>query len=169
MGRSTVSVLLVLLSCGIASARYIAPDPRPAPTTHTALTEQHRALGLHVDRADIPASFDWRTVPGVVSPIRSQYLPEWCGSCWAHAVTSSLADRVNVLRTQPDYSGERGSVMLSVQNFLDCGSAGRCVGGSWERAFEWARSHGVCDDSCAPYKGKDGTKCEPCSLIFESE
>ena len=87
MGRNTAPVLLLLLSCGIASARYIAPNPMPAPTTNSSLAEQHRALGLH--RADIPASFDWRTVPGVVSPIRSQYLPEWCGSCWAHAVTSS--------------------------------------------------------------------------------
>ena len=152
---------------GVASSRYIAPDPMPSPTTHTTLTEQHHALG--VGRAGIPTSFDWRTVAGVVSPIRSQYLPEWCGSCWAHAVTSSLADRVNVLRTRDGYTGQRGSVMLSVQNFLDCGTAGKCYGGSWEKAFEWAASHGVCDDSCAPYKGKDGFKCEPCSLIFENK
>jgi hypothetical protein len=43
------------------------------------------------------------------------------------------------------------SVMLSVQNLLDCGwaggmDAGSCNGGSWELAFEFARSTGICDD-----------------------
>ena len=140
--------------CG-ASARYIRPDPLPSPSTHMPLTEQHHALGMEHDK--VPAkSFDWRTVPGVVSPIRSQYVPEWCGSCWAHAVTSSIADRVNVLRARPGYTGGRGSVMLSVQNFLDCSPAGKCAGGSWEKAFMWAASNGICDDSCSPYKGVDG-------------
>eukprot|EP01052_Picozoa_sp_SAG31_P020479 SAG31_NODE_1542_length_7951_cov_4.038844_5_plen_341_part_00 len=170
MGAPARALLLIAAVAGSASAQYIAPDPRPTPTTDVPLAEQHAALGVGLDgRGALPASFDWRTVAGVVSPIRSQYLPEWCGSCWAHAVTSSLADRVNVLRTRPGYVGERGSVLLSVQNLLDCGLAGRCSGGSWERAFAWARSHGVCDDSCSPYKGRDGTKCEPCSLMFENK
>ena len=50
-----------------------------------------------------------------------------------------------------------------------CLSYSKAYGGSWEKAFEYAASHGVCDDSCAPYKGKDGLRCEPCLLIFENK
>ena len=83
------------------SACYIKPEPLPTPPTTKSLAEQHSDL---LSRG-LPPSFDWRIKPGVVSPIRSQYIPKWCGSCWAHAVTSSLADRVNVLRTSPEYKG----------------------------------------------------------------
>ena len=152
------------------SACYIKPEPLPTPPTTKSLAEQHSD---HLSRG-LPPSFDWRTKPGVVSPIRSQYIPKWCGSCWAHAVTSSLADRVNVLRTSPEYKGGTGSVMLSVQNYLDCAgwTVGTCNGGSWERAFEWAANNGVCDDSCSPYKGVDGScghdQAAMCTLIFEN-
>ena len=159
--------LLALL--GLASACYIRPEPLPTATARTRPADEHRQLIA----AGLPDSFDWRTAPGVVSPIRSQYLPKWCGSCWAHAVTSSLADRVNVLRQRPEYKGGTGNVMLAAQNYLDCAKlAGTCSGGSWERAFEFASSSGVCDDSCAPYTGADG-ECGThqdamCRLIFEN-
>ena len=159
----------VLLFLG-ASARYIQPDPLPSPSLREPVAEQHRAL-LDDAARPLPRAFDWRDARGgrdFTSPIRSQYLPVWCGSCWAHAVTSALADRVNVLR-----GGARsgGSVMLSVQNYLDCGkAAGTCAGGSWERAFAWAAEHGVADDSCAPYLGRDGEcgddDAATCKLCF---
>lgn len=166
MHRLSHDLLLVL---GITSACYTKPDPLPTATATGSVAAEHRELIA----AGLPASFDWRSLAGVTSPIRSQYLPSWCGSCWAHAVTSSLADRVNVLRQRSDYNGGRGSVMLAVQNYLDCAKlAGTCDGGSWERAFEFASSSGVCDDSCAPYKGVDG-ECgrhqeSMCQLIFEN-
>jgi len=162
--------LCACLSLEAALACYTRPDPLPSPTALKQPAEVHSALIAE----GLPDHFDWRTVGGVVSPIRSQYLPKWCGSCWAHAVTSSLADRVNVLRSQASYQGSRGSVMLAVQNLLDCGKlAGTCSGGSWERAFQFAASSGLCDDSCAPYRGEDGIcglrQEAMCQLIFENK
>ena len=33
-----------------------------------------------------------------VTGIHNQYLPRWCGSCWAQVATSALSDRLKILR-----------------------------------------------------------------------
>jgi hypothetical protein len=46
----------------------------------------------------LPASFSWDNVNGTSYLTKSlnQHLPQWCGSCWAHAAMSSLAEYVFV-------------------------------------------------------------------------
>ena len=147
-------------------AFYIPPNPMPPPFQSISLSD------LYSTQLDpIPSSWSWRNVSGrdYTSPIRNQYLPQWCGSCWAHAVTSAMADRINIL------AGSISSVLLSVQNLLDCGWAdhdiGSCNGGSWEESFEFARTTGVTDDSCSPYLASD-RNClggdRMCTLCFSN-
>ena len=47
--------------------------------------------------------------------------------------TSALADRINIMRFNNKSSGStgKGSVMISVQNLLDCGWADGDTGGCW--------------------------------------
>ena len=164
---------------------YVRPDPLPAPPAPRVPLEELHAGAL---RAGLPSAFDWRSVSiagggfanvtvDLSSPIRSQFVPQWCGSCWAHVVTSALADRANGMnfRAGGGGGGGGGGTLLSVQNLLDCGwshaEAGSCNGGSWERSFAWAATEGIADESCSPYLAAD-RNClgggRMCTLCFNN-
>lgn len=99
---------------------------------------------------DLPEEFFWGNVSGgrnLLSPIRNQHVPVYCGSCWAHAATSSLIDRYNI-QTDGDWPGPQ---LLSVQNVIDCGEAGSCQGGWDSGVYKYAELYGIPSESCNPY------------------
>ncbi len=60
-------------------------------------------------------------------------LPRFCGSCWAFAVTSSINDRIKIMRKAawPD-------IIISPQVLLSCDTTNRgCYGGNPPLAFKW--------------------------------
>jgi len=77
--------------------------------------------------------------PPLINPFR------YCGSCWAHAALSSLADRINIYRryyNSHTYLGD--DVNLSIQFLLNCGEgmAGSCHGGSSVLAYKFIHEYG---------------------------
>ena len=102
----------------------------------------------------IPLDWDWRDVAlgdaGRVSyttRVRNQFLPLWCGSCWAHAATAVLGSRWLI-----HGNGTAPGVDFSVQYFVNCVNGSRgCHGGSTYEAFALAHQIGAVDSSCIPY------------------
>jgi cathepsin X len=90
-----------------------------------------------------------------------------CGSCWAHAATSSLSDRLLIAN-----KGQGQQINLAPQYLLNCGNdssigrdVGSCHGGSAIRSFEYIAKHGIVDETCCPYQAKNlfvRSKAETC-------
>ena len=103
----------------------------------------------YIDVAMMPDSFCWGDVNNGTSYLTNmlnQHLPQWCGSCWAHAALSSIADRIKIAR-----NAEGPDINLSIQFILNCGGdvAGSCLGGSSTGTFEFIKRIGfVPFDTC---------------------
>jgi cathepsin X len=100
---------------------------------------------------DLPAEWNWNDVDGksCLTKQLNQHIPQYCGSCWAHAAISSLADRIKIAR---DCGGD--DINLSVQFVLNCGGevAGSCNGGTHTGTYQFIREYGAIPfDTCQPY------------------
>ena len=149
-------LLLLLLQLALCALSVLAslpgschrdiPEPRPSHVITRPPQEYLKA-------ADLPENFDWRSVNSTlyVSEATNQFLPSPCGSCWAHAVTGALTDRLIIAR-----NARVSQVKLSPQVLLDCASeAGSCNGGSDLLAYKYIYEHGITDVTCSPYQGVD--------------
>lgn len=113
-----------------------------SPEPHTYMTDD-----------DLPEQWNWNDVDGngksCITHQLNQHIPQYCGSCWAHAALSSLADRIKIAR-----NCEGDDINLSIQFILNCGGqvAGSCHGGSHTGAYQFIKDHGpVPFDTCQPY------------------
>ena len=82
--------------------------------------------------------------------IARKVIPVYCGSCWAQAATSSLADRWNIRRGAPVTSRP-----LSVQTVIDCAGAGSCQGGWDAGVYEYAAAKGIPSETCNSYLARN--------------
>jgi len=109
-----------------------------------------------LSESDIPASLDWRNFSNVdyTSVLKNQHIGgypvKYCGSCWAHGPTSSLSDRLRILRKAafPD-------IDLSPQLLVNCDSGSSCEGGDPSSVYSYCADNGCVDTTCQVYQGHD--------------
>lgn len=88
----------------------------------------------------LPKSWDWRNINGInyLSWTINQHIPIYCGSCWAQATTSALADRF-IIADKDKYA----NLALSPQVIINCRAGGSCEGGNPPDVYEFAHLIGV--------------------------
>jgi len=98
---------------------------------------------------------DWRTVKGVVTPVKDQ---GQCGSCWAFSATESVESHYVIAGND--------QVIMAPQELVDCSkglfSNHGCSGGWYYYAWKWLETSKSMLESDYPYtSGVDGkeTKC----------
>jgi cathepsin X len=150
------SWMLVFLVCGLSTTEAIVNDDYLSelidelPDGLTIENDYHLPLPrTYISKEDLPKSFWWGDVDGVSYLTRSlnQHIPQYCGSCWAHAALSALADRIKIARNASGID-----INLSIQYILNCGQeAGSCHGGNPVRTYQFIQKTLVPYDSCQPY------------------
>lgn len=109
----------------------------------------------------LPEYFDWRNISGknMVTVTRNQHVPQYCGSCWAHATTSALSDRIKIIK-----KAEWPDIQLSPQYICNCVPNG-CYGGHPLDAYSYMQKFGIPDETCAIYEATgNGTQCLPINI-----
>lgn len=122
----------------------------------------------YINVKDLPETYDWRNINNTnwLSWTRNQHIPTYCGSCWAHGTTSSIADRINIVRnrTWPD-------ITLSPQVIVNCKAGGSCNGGNPGEVYTYAHQNGIPEETCQAYVAKNPDqfscsniqKCQNCA------
>lgn len=105
-----------------------------------------------IDRADTPASFDWRNFEGNnwMTPVKTQA----CGSCWAFATVGVAEAQQNIINRNPDLDPDLSEQYLVSTCFPD----GNCQGGQDNIALQFIRDDGIPDEACYPLTGTN-TEC----------
>eukprot|EP00696_Hemimastix_kukwesjijk_P011434 gnl/Hemi2/2434_TR862_c0_g1_i1.p1 gnl/Hemi2/2434_TR862_c0_g1~~gnl/Hemi2/2434_TR862_c0_g1_i1.p1 ORF type:complete len:329 (-),score=74.08 gnl/Hemi2/2434_TR862_c0_g1_i1:64-1050(-) len=157
------SVLLLFCCCDAA----LAPPAEEDHCMVDLIDEEVPVLVMtqmpqtYLNIASLPKKFDWRNVNGrsFITATKNQHVPVYCGSCWAFATLSALADRIKIMRRAvwPD-------IEMSAQVLLNCaGAAGNCRGGHPAKVYQFLQTAGVPEETCSPYLAKDGM-CDALSI-----
>ena len=107
------------------------------------------ALIFGLCTAELPQTWYWGDINGTnyLTKNLNQHIPQYCGSCWAHAAVSSLADRVKIAR-----NASKPDINLPAQFLLNCGNVGSCNGGSTLSAYRYIHEVGIPFDTCLTYE-----------------
>ena len=132
-------------ACGIFDHKH-EKSHIVSPLPHTYLKQE-----------ELPKEYDIRNLNGMnyATWDRNQHIPQYCGSCWAHAASAAISDRISLMR-----KGAWPSVALSEQEIINCSGAGTCHGGNSDYVYEYAYKEGIPDQSCQVYEAKDN-ECIP--------
>jgi hypothetical protein len=89
----------------------------------------------------LPDQWIWNNINNTnyLTNLRNQHIPQYCGSCWAHAATSAISDRIKIAR-----NAQWPDINISPQVVISCSTndAG-CHGGEALSAFEFMHNNNI--------------------------
>lgn len=155
--RSSILVVGVVLTEEIENEFIHLPGHTKEEDYYSTLPHEY------IKEEDLPTNFVWTNLTRSLN----QHLPHYCGSCWAHAAISSLADRIKIARSYRRKTSrvllqgggdldtpDGADINLSIQFVLNCGAhiAGSCQGGSASGTYEFIKQTGYIPfETCQPY------------------
>ena len=108
-----------------------------------------------------PENITWANINGInyLTNNRNQHIPQYCGSCWAHATANVLSDRAKITRNAswPD-------IIISPQVLVSCDKQHRgCYGGWPILSYKYILENGITDETCSPYQSRGYSNGLDCS------
>ena len=157
-------VSALLGACVFAAAeknlRYIDPSAPCRRSSGQRAPAVVKTPLVHID--DVPEQWEWSSVGGqsYLTNMRNQHIPQYCGSCWAHAATSALSDRIKINRNAawPD-------INIAVQPLISCSGDDGCHGGEAYNAFQWMNENEITDETCSIYRARGLDNGQTCSSM----
>jgi len=89
---------VALLSVSAFALRRVDPEQ---PCHRRSITRPKEVIKEPLTPVDsLPNVWEWNNISDVsyITNVRNQHVPQYCGSCWAHAATSALSDRIKIAR-----------------------------------------------------------------------
>lgn len=139
------SIFVVALLLGTAAALREGTQACRRKSSKPITTVQHEPL----KKVTLPDQWIWNNVNNTnyLTNLKNQHIPQYCGSCWAQAATSSLSDRIKIARRAqwPD-------VNISPQQVISCSmNDDGCHGGEALSAYQYMHQSNVTDETCSIY------------------
>ena len=160
------ATLVALMGAAAAkkNLRYIDPE---SPCRKASTEPKQDLVKTPLEPVkDLPEQWIWNDVEGTnyLTNIRNQHVPQYCGSCWAHAATSALSDRIKIARKAawPD-------INVAPQVLISCSGDDGCHGGEAYNAFEWLSKNEGSDETCSIYRARGHDNGAECSSMIKCE
>jgi len=150
--------LLVSVAYANKNLKYIDPS---APCRTKSDKPQPGHVIKPLEPVTLPTQWIWNDIEGVnyLTNLRNQHIPSYCGSCWAHAATSAMSDRIKI-----DRKAAWPDINIAPQVLISCSGDDGCHGGEAYNAFEWMSKNEITDETCSIYRARghdNGAECAP--------
>lgn len=145
-------ILFLIPQAVFAESFIVETVAGPKTTGYLGLGDKGKLVyqKIAVQDSEIPESFDWRSVDGVLPEVRDQGS---CGSCWAFAITGALESAEVV---------QNGKMVgnYSEQQMVSCDKYSYGCNGGFMSSADFVVRNGLADEESFPYKAKN-LKCKP--------